>query len=128
MSGQSQEGSLQSVLRWTCGVIFLDTPHYGTTLAKWVVPVSSKGFIKRNSKILQALRPGSEILDHIRDSFLRIVMARNRDGHRPLDITCFHAELSPQGADTVKSLPCLPIAFLHTDTLNSRSYLGSRRF
>ncbi|KAI0466857.1 hypothetical protein F4859DRAFT_518693 [Xylaria cf. heliscus] len=56
-------------------VVFLGTPHRGSSYAGWGVIASnlaSLAFHDANKKIVQALEVNSEVLDNIQDEFLRI--------------------------------------------------------
>jgi len=67
----------------------------------------SIGLIKQtNPQILQVLRSDSEVLARIQDSFHVMVRARNQEGIRPIEITCFYEELPLPGIGSVsKSVP-----------------------
>lgn len=67
----------------------------------------SIGLIKQtNPQILQVLRSDSEVLARIQDSFHAMVRARNQEGIRPIEITCFYEELPLPGIGSVsKSVP-----------------------
>jgi protein SERAC1 len=65
----------------------------------------SIGLIKQtNPDILQVLKSNSEVLARIQDSFHTMVRARNQDGVRPIEITCFFEELPLPGIGPVSQL------------------------
>lgn len=65
----------------------------------------SIGLIKQtNPDILQVLKSNSEVLARIQDSFHTMVRARNQDGVRPIEITCFFEELPLPGIGPVSRL------------------------
>jgi hypothetical protein len=76
-------------------VIFLGTPHRGSSLAKIGELVSrSYGIIKEtNSDIVKVLTEDSEVLARIQDGFLSLIRARSKDEASMIDITCFYEEL-----------------------------------
>ncbi|KLP12267.1 uncharacterized protein FFB20_01124 [Fusarium fujikuroi] len=92
---QRSEQHLQDIVNFTRGVIFLGTPHHGSSLAKIGELVSrSVGLIKEtNSDIVQVLTRDSEVLARIQDSFQALLMTRSKDEASMIDITCFYEEL-----------------------------------
>ncbi|EMT62469.1 Protein SERAC1 [Fusarium odoratissimum] len=92
---QRSEQHLQDIVNFTRGVIFLGTPHHGSSLAKIGELVSrSVGLIKEtNSDIVQVLTRDSEVLARIQDSFQALLMTRSKDEATMIDITCFYEEL-----------------------------------
>jgi hypothetical protein len=57
--------------------MFLGTPHHGAGLA----------ILKQtNPKVVEVLRRDSEVLARIQDSFHTMVIARGKEGLRPIDI------------------------------------------
>ncbi|KAH7173733.1 uncharacterized protein B0J16DRAFT_294087 [Fusarium flagelliforme] len=92
---QRSEQHLQDIANLTRGVIFLGTPHHGSSLAKIGELVSrSVGMIKNtNSDIVQVLTRDSEVLARIVDSFQALVMTRSRNEGNTIEITCFYEEL-----------------------------------
>ncbi|KAF4948389.1 hypothetical protein FGADI_9701 [Fusarium gaditjirri] len=92
---QRSEQHLQDIVNYTRGVIFLGTPHHGSSLAKIGELVSrSVGLIKEtNSDIVQVLTRDSEVLARIQDSFQALLMTRSKDEASMIDITCFYEEL-----------------------------------
>ncbi|KAI8959297.1 hypothetical protein F5Y11DRAFT_306744 [Daldinia sp. FL1419] len=62
----------QDLIKSTGGVIFLGTPHRGSTAADrglLVANLARFAFLKSNDRILRALRAESDILESYRDSF-----------------------------------------------------------
>ncbi|RKK12797.1 hypothetical protein BFJ66_g2646 [Fusarium oxysporum f. sp. cepae] len=92
---QRSEQHLQDIVNFTRGVIFLGTPHHGSSLAKIGELVSrSVGLVKEtNSDIVQVLTRDSEVLARIQDSFQALLMTRSKDEASMIDITCFYEEL-----------------------------------
>ncbi|KAF4342967.1 hypothetical protein FBEOM_3057 [Fusarium beomiforme] len=92
---QRSEQHLQDIVNFTRGIIFLGTPHHGSSLAKIGELVSrSVGLIKEtNSDIVQVLTRDSEVLARIQDSFQALLMTRSKDEASMIDITCFYEEL-----------------------------------
>ncbi|KAF4964390.1 hypothetical protein FSARC_7689 [Fusarium sarcochroum] len=92
---QRSEQHLQDIANFTRGVVFLGTPHHGSSLAKMGELVSrSVGVIKEtNSDIVQVLTRDSEVLARIQDSFQALLMSRSKDEDSMIDITCFYEEL-----------------------------------
>lgn len=58
-------------------------------------------FKETNTYILQVLQTDSEVLARIQDSFHAIVRARDQEGMRPIEITCFYEELPLPGIGCV---------------------------
>ena len=49
---------------------------------------------KTNKAILQVLTGSSEVLGRIQEDFHTMLKAREKEGHRSIEITCFYEELS----------------------------------
>lgn len=83
----------------TRGIIFLGTPHHGSSLASWGENLAKAiGVVNRtNSRIVQLLRSDSEVLARVLDGFHAIL--RERD----IQITCFYEELTIWGIGFVCS-------------------------
>jgi protein SERAC1 len=82
----------------TIGVIFLGTPHSGSsqeTLGEVVANVAKLSFRQPNMQLLQTLKPDSHILENQRDQFTTI--------SSNLSIVCIREEL-PTGAGLVRLL------------------------
>ncbi|KAG5662198.1 hypothetical protein KAF25_004437 [Fusarium avenaceum] len=92
---QRSEQHLQDIFNFTRGIIFLGTPHHGSSLAKFGELVSrSVGLLKEtNSDIVQVLTRDSEVLARIQDSFQALLMTRSKDESSMIEITCFYEEL-----------------------------------
>ncbi|SPJ74909.1 uncharacterized protein FTOL_04640 [Fusarium torulosum] len=92
---QRSEQHLQDIVNFTRGVIFLGTPHHGSSLAKFGELVSrSVGLVKEtNSDIVQVLTRDSEVLARIQDGFQALLMTRSKDESSMIEITCFYEEL-----------------------------------
>ncbi|KAL7764623.1 hypothetical protein ACKLNR_005768 [Fusarium oxysporum f. sp. zingiberi] len=99
IANQRSEQHLQDIVNFTRGVIFLGTPHHGSSLAKIGELVSrSVGLIKEtNSDIVKVLTRDSEVLARIQDSFQALLMTRSKDEVSMIDITCFYEELPTKG-------------------------------
>ncbi|KXX75211.1 Kinesin light chain [Madurella mycetomatis] len=94
---------LQRIATSTRGIAFLGTPHHGAGLAQWAELLSRiLGLIKAtNTEIVAVLRRESEILSRIQESFHAMVIARNREGMQPIEISCFYEELPLPGIGQV---------------------------
>lgn len=102
-SRQRSERHLQSIFQSTSAILFLGTPHHGAGLARWAeLFCKSLGLVKRtNPGILKVLKRDSEVLARIQDSFHTMVMARNKIGLKPIEISCFYEELPMPGVGLV---------------------------
>jgi hypothetical protein len=102
-ANQRPEKHLKSILELTRGIVFLGTPHHGSSLARWAEMLAkSIGLFKQtNPEILQVLKTDSEVLAHIQDSFHTMIRSRAGAALPPIDITCFYEELSLPGVGTV---------------------------
>ncbi|KAJ3524973.1 hypothetical protein NM208_g11840 [Fusarium decemcellulare] len=92
---QRPEPHLQNILLRTRGIIFLGTPHHGSSLAKWGELLSrSVGVMRQtNTEIIQVLTRDSEVLARIQDSFHSLVRSREKEETDVIEITCFYEEL-----------------------------------
>lgn len=92
---QRPEPHLQKIFQLTRGIVFLGTPHHGSSLAKWGEMLSrSVGMMKQtNTEIVRLLTRDSEVLARIQDCFHTLIMARNKEETNNIEITCFYEEL-----------------------------------
>jgi hypothetical protein len=87
--------TLGEIYARTVGVIFLGTPHRGSskeTLGEVVANVALLSFRRPNKQLLRTLKPDSHILENQRDQFTTI--------SSNLSIVCIREEL-PTGAGLV---------------------------
>ncbi|XTI83742.1 P-loop containing nucleoside triphosphate hydrolase protein [Cenococcum geophilum] len=103
IADQRPEKHLKSILELTRGIVFLGTPHHGSSLARWAEMLArSIGLFKQtNPEILQVLKTDSEVLAHIQDSFHTMIRSRAGATLPLIDITCFYEELPLPGVGTV---------------------------
>jgi hypothetical protein len=88
----------------------------------------SIGYIKQtNRNIVEVLRRDSEVLARIQDSFHTIIMARNKDGLQPIQVTCFYEQLPLPGVGFVRIYIYIFIRELML-IVDFRSFLRIRRF
>ncbi|PKS08786.1 hypothetical protein jhhlp_003395 [Lomentospora prolificans] len=85
---------LRDVFKYTKGVIFMGTPHKGSWMAKWaMIPATAVGLMKgTNKSLLEVLETNNQFLESIQVRFLAMIREQ-REGGRPLEITCFYEEL-----------------------------------
>jgi hypothetical protein len=102
-SRQRHERHLQAILASTKGIIFLGTPHNGSSLAVWAERLSTSiGLIKQtNPHIVEVLRRDSEVLARIQDSFHAMIQSRTKQGLSAIEITCFYEEVPMPGVGLV---------------------------
>lgn len=78
----------------TAGVIFLGTPHRGSNFANWGSLCT--GFLSNvkemNEAIINLLRPESEVLFQLRDSFIKLVIRRAEEKSNKLRVHCYFEE------------------------------------
>jgi protein SERAC1 len=93
-ASKNEVGYLKEVLPAITGVIFLATPHRGSTAASLgkIAYQCSKILAKKpNTKLLESLEQRSEILDRISTQFLQLLSAQD------ILIHSFIEELPTQG-------------------------------
>ena len=102
-SRKQPEGHLQKVVKNTRGVMFLGTPHYGSSLAFWAERLAKViGILQQtNPEIVKALQADSEVLARTQHSFLTMIRSRNQDELPLIDITCFFEEIPLPGVGIV---------------------------
>jgi hypothetical protein len=103
-SRERSEPHLQNILRSTCAIAFLGTPHHGAGLAHWAELLARAiGVVKQtNTEIVAVLQSESEVLARIQDSFHTMVKARGGEGLGLIDICCFYEELPLPGVGQVR--------------------------
>jgi len=88
---------LQTLFSSTCGVLFMGTPHQGSSLAPWAKGIAGTlGFVKQtNRRLLHVLRTDSELLSRVNEAFLTMVENRKATSSPlyPIRISCFFEEL-----------------------------------
>ncbi|KAL9611171.1 MAG: hypothetical protein Q9167_004156 [Letrouitia subvulpina] len=94
-SDESPEALYNDLFDSTAGVIFMGTPHRGSTLANWGGLGTDFVHIVKdvNQAIVKLLRPESEILFQLRDSFIKLVIRRAKHERHALKIKCYFEEL-----------------------------------
>ena len=91
---QSERTHLSKILPATIGVIFLGTPHRGSTSAsmgKWAFEVTRVLAKKPNTALLRDLERSSETLDRIGQGFSQLI------GDKRIKIQSFYEELHMKG-------------------------------
>lgn len=73
----------------------MGTPHRGSALANWGGLGTDFAHIVKdvNQAIVKLLKPDSEILFQLRDSFMKLVIRRARQHRQALKIKCYSEEL-----------------------------------
>ena len=73
----------------------MGTPHRGSTLANWGGLGTDFAHVVKdvNQAIVKLLRPDSETLFQLRDSFLKLVIRRAQQHKQALKIKCYLEEL-----------------------------------
>ena len=86
---------LQELFNSTCGVLFMGTPHQGSSLAPWAEGIAGAlGFVKQtNRRLLKVLRTNSELLSRVNEAFLTLVENRKSGSAHPIRLSCFYEEL-----------------------------------
>lgn len=94
LSQANPEPHLRYIFECTKGVVFMGTPHKGSWMAGWgKIPVSALGLAKFvNKSLLEVLETNNQYLESIQSRFMAMVR-QEREGGRPLGITCFVEEL-----------------------------------
>ncbi|KAM0352928.1 hypothetical protein ACHAPU_001812 [Fusarium lateritium] len=95
LATQSPEQHLEDIANFARGIVFLGTPHYGSSLAEIgeLVSRSFNTLRETNSDIVRVLTPDSAILARIQDSFHALLRTRRQDESSMIEITCFFEEL-----------------------------------
>ncbi|KXJ85308.1 hypothetical protein Micbo1qcDRAFT_223460 [Microdochium bolleyi] len=97
-SRTSPEAHLRTIHDCTQGILFLGTPHIGSSLATVAdrcVRAAALVGARTNTKIVQVLRRDSEVLDRIQHEFHEMLRMR------PLSIICFYEELAMPGIGVI---------------------------
>jgi len=94
----------RNIERYTKGIVFMGTPHYGSQLASWgVFGTNMLRILGTNSDIVAVLRSNSEILANVQQDFQAILRLREHDQEREkINITCFSEELPMAGIGMVR--------------------------
>ena len=94
-SDESPDLLYNDVVDSTADVIFMGTPHRGSTLANWGGLGADFAHIVKdvNQAIVKLLRPDSEILFQLRDSFIKLVIRRAKQEKGSIKIKCYFEEL-----------------------------------
>lgn len=114
VSRGSAEKHIQQVGHCAIAIAFLGTPHFGADLASWATfGTNIANVVKRTNKdIVSILRPGSEMLADIQDSFHNILRLRKEEGTE-IAVTCFYEELALPVVGEVLLLEKLSVAVLY---------------
>ena len=95
LSRGSAERHIRQIAHCVAGIIFLGTPHHGSDLAAWGKLGTNIARIAQqpNSCLVAVLKPGSETLASVQNSFHNLLRLRKNEGTE-IDITCFYEELA----------------------------------
>ena len=95
LSRNNPEKELCSIFDYTKGLIFMGTPHQGSSMSRWgKIPVSGLGFINPtsvNKALLDVLETKDQYLQSIQFKFLTMVR-QQREAGRQLEVKCFFEE------------------------------------
>ncbi|KAH6668689.1 hypothetical protein B0J14DRAFT_546785 [Halenospora varia] len=121
LSWRSNETALNALFSATAGVIFMGTPHSGSTLAYWGRTIAKylNVFRRTNRDILGVLEPRSEVLAAVEQDFQQMLL--NPD--IKINVFCFYEELAmtgigkivPEESAILEQYPNLPIHANHSD-------------
>ena len=73
----------------------MGTPHRGSTLANWGGLGTDLAHVVKdvNQAVVKLLRPDSQVLFQLRDSFLKLVIRRAQEKNSALKVKCYFEEL-----------------------------------
>ncbi|KAK4140267.1 vegetative incompatibility protein HET-E-1 [Dichotomopilus funicola] len=93
-SRDNPELHLRGIFDYFKGIIFMGTPHKGSSMAGWArIPASAFGIVKQvNKPLLQILQTNDQFLESIHLRFLGMLREQREEG-RALNVTCFAEEL-----------------------------------
>lgn len=96
ISRGSAQQYYKDILRSTYGIVFMGTPHMGSSKASWGGPLTRISNIVRttNKKIVDVLEPGSEMLTNLQQEFHTMLDDRNRNDKKYMEIFCFFEVLN----------------------------------
>ncbi|KAL8644527.1 MAG: hypothetical protein Q9210_007210, partial [Variospora velana] len=78
VSRGAAEPWMNALLESAAGIVFLGTPHSGSNLADWAsILTKSSGLVgPTNKRLIDVLRPGSEMLANVQQEFHTMLDAR----------------------------------------------------
>ena len=105
-SKNSAEAYMQNIISSTRGIVFMGTPHCGSSLAQWASLCGNfTNLLRRTNKnILAILEPDSEVLASIQEEFHTMLRARTDQGKPAIKLMCFVEELPVVGVGMVRNL------------------------
>ncbi|KAH7073935.1 Alpha/Beta hydrolase protein [Paraphoma chrysanthemicola] len=92
----SSEAHVKAFLPATAAIVFMGTPHMGSSKADWATPLTKLlNLLRRsNSAIVATLEPGSEMLAAIQQDFHTMLEDRRRNEDEWFKIFCFYEEIA----------------------------------
>ncbi|KAI1416004.1 hypothetical protein F5Y13DRAFT_186857 [Hypoxylon sp. FL1857] len=125
MSAQWHDEAYKQLDETVAGIAFIGTPHQGSTIADYAsivtraLTLGSLGLKRINKRILETLRPDSEVLADLQWSFRQWLQKREKD----VSIACFFEEhelpvagiIVPERSAKLEGYLCLPIPNNHSD-------------
>ena len=125
ISKYAPDKHLQNIEEYTRGIVFMGTPHYGSSLADWgTFGTKMLRILKANSDIVDVLRNRSKVLAIVQTTFQSILRTREVQGKdRMIAITCFTEE-QPMGIGMVRLITSFD---QHSETNTIRLLSQNRR-
>lgn len=113
LSRRSPFEHIRQIEQNTVGIVFMGTPHLGADAARWATFATGiiSAIKQTNVKIVEVLRPDSEMLASLQKDFQGVLRQRI-DEHQPVDITCFYEQLPVKVAGEV-GIPNLTLCICH---------------
>jgi hypothetical protein len=104
ISRGSAQQHVKDVLESTIGIVFMGTPHMGSSKASMASPITRLTNLLRrtNKKLVDVLTPDSEVLASVQQEFHTMLEDRSRNYGKQLEIYCFYEEKAVSGIGEVR--------------------------
>jgi len=108
------DDEIKSIGESTRGMLFLGTPHGGSSLAKWAsIGLSfTKLFAHTNNKNIKILQEDSEKLKEVGEKFPLVLMDRASTPESKIMVTCFYETLQVDNVGMVRG-------YIHTSVCHT---------
>ncbi|MCJ1388179.1 hypothetical protein MMC18_001024 [Xylographa bjoerkii] len=129
ISRESEEPHVNALLESTFAIAFMGTPLTGSDLAAWgsVLKGLSRFLKKTSHQIVEVLKPGSEMLAYVQQSFHGMLQQRESRNLSAIRMFCFYEEIGVFGIGKIVEGPSAILPRYSSRGINA-NHMGMTKF